>query len=76
MQIPKSELRTPKPQSVVSIQEVNKIFNSGGRERVIASTDCGFSQHWNLIRVHETVQWAKLRALAEGAALATQELWR
>jgi 5-methyltetrahydropteroyltriglutamate--homocysteine methyltransferase len=46
-----------------------------GKENVIASTDCGFSQGWNMIRVHPEVQWAKLRSLAEGAALASQELW-
>ncbi len=46
-----------------------------GRENVIAGTDCGFSQLWNLIRTHESVQWAKLRALREGADLATQQLW-
>jgi 5-methyltetrahydropteroyltriglutamate--homocysteine methyltransferase len=46
-----------------------------GRENVIASTDCGFSQGWNMIRVHPEVQWAKLRTLVEGAALASKELW-
>ena len=46
-----------------------------GRENVLGGTDCGFSQHWNLIRVHESVQWAKLEALAEGAALASKQLW-
>ncbi len=46
-----------------------------GRERVVASTDCGFSQGWSMMRVHEEVQWAKLRSLAEGAALATKALW-
>jgi 5-methyltetrahydropteroyltriglutamate--homocysteine methyltransferase len=46
-----------------------------GKENVIAGTDCGFSQFWDSIRVHPTVQWAKLRALAEGAALASKELW-
>lgn len=46
-----------------------------GRERVIAGTDCGFSQGWSMMRVHEEVQWAKLRALAEGAALASKALW-
>jgi 5-methyltetrahydropteroyltriglutamate--homocysteine methyltransferase len=46
-----------------------------GRENVIAGTDCGFSQGWNMIRVHPEVQWAKLRALADGAALATKALW-
>jgi 5-methyltetrahydropteroyltriglutamate--homocysteine methyltransferase len=47
-----------------------------GRENVIGGTDCGFSQGWNSARVHPQIQWAKLRALAEGAALASQELWR
>ena len=47
-----------------------------GRENVILGTDCGFSQFWDSIRVHPTVQWAKLKASAEGAALATKELWR
>ena len=47
-----------------------------GRENVIAGTDCGFSQGWNMPRVHEEVQWAKLRTLAEGAALASRDLWK
>jgi 5-methyltetrahydropteroyltriglutamate--homocysteine methyltransferase len=46
-----------------------------GKENVIASTDCGFSQGWQMIRVHPEVQWAKLSALVEGAALASQDLW-
>ena len=46
-----------------------------GKENVIAGTDCGFSQGWNMIRVHPEVQWAKLRALADGAALASKDLY-
>jgi 5-methyltetrahydropteroyltriglutamate--homocysteine methyltransferase len=46
-----------------------------GRENVIAGTDCGFAQGWSMIRVHPEVQWAKLSALVEGAALASKELW-
>jgi 5-methyltetrahydropteroyltriglutamate--homocysteine methyltransferase len=42
-----------------------------GRERVIASTDCGLGG-----RVHPQIAWAKLEALAQGAALATRQLWR
>jgi 5-methyltetrahydropteroyltriglutamate--homocysteine methyltransferase len=41
-----------------------------GRENVIAGTDCGMGA-----RVHPQIAWAKLKALAEGAALATRELW-
>ena len=46
-----------------------------GKENVIAGTDCGFSQFWDSIRVHPSVQWAKLKALADGAALASAALW-
>jgi 5-methyltetrahydropteroyltriglutamate--homocysteine methyltransferase len=42
-----------------------------GRERVIASTDCGLGG-----RVHTDIAWAKLEALAQGATLASKELWR
>jgi hypothetical protein len=47
-----------------------------GRENVIAGTDCGFAQSYNIVRCHPSVQWAKLEALVEGAQLASQELWK
>ncbi|HEX2333694.1 MAG TPA: cobalamin-independent methionine synthase II family protein [Burkholderiales bacterium] len=46
-----------------------------GRENVIAGTDCGFAQGPFHRRVHSSIMWAKLEALAEGARLATRELW-
>jgi 5-methyltetrahydropteroyltriglutamate--homocysteine methyltransferase len=46
-----------------------------GRENVIAGTDCGFAQSEHIQRVHPQVMWAKLESLAEGARLATQDLW-
>jgi 5-methyltetrahydropteroyltriglutamate--homocysteine methyltransferase len=46
-----------------------------GRENIIAGTDCGFAQEELNRRVHPTVMWAKLEALAEGARLASQQLW-
>jgi 5-methyltetrahydropteroyltriglutamate--homocysteine methyltransferase len=46
-----------------------------GRQNVMASTDCGFAQSPFLRRVHPSIQWAKLKALAEGARRATAELW-
>src|SRR4051794_14155532 len=46
-----------------------------GRENVIAGTDCGFAQSQGTQRVHPSVMWAKFEALAEGARLATKELW-
>ena len=45
-----------------------------GRDNVIGSTDCGFAQGPFGRRVHPTIMWAKLRALAEGARLATAAL--
>jgi 5-methyltetrahydropteroyltriglutamate--homocysteine methyltransferase len=42
-----------------------------GRENVVAGADCGMGG-----RVHGEIGWAKLAALAEGAALATRTLWR
>ena len=46
-----------------------------GRENVIAGTDCGFAQGPLLQRVHPSIMWAKFEALAEGAKLASKELW-
>jgi 5-methyltetrahydropteroyltriglutamate--homocysteine methyltransferase len=46
-----------------------------GRENVLAGTDCGFAQGPFHRRVHPTLQWAKLQAMAEGARLATKTLW-
>jgi len=41
-----------------------------GRENVIAGTDCGFGG-----RIHPQIAWAKLEALAQGARIASKELW-
>ena len=45
-----------------------------GRQNVQAGSDCGFSQGWNSIRVHEQVQWAKLESIVAGARLASKKL--
>ena len=47
-----------------------------GRERVIAGADCGFAQGALYQRQHPSVMWAKFEALAEGARLASERLWR
>jgi 5-methyltetrahydropteroyltriglutamate--homocysteine methyltransferase len=47
-----------------------------GRERVIAGADCGFSTAATAQpMVAPSIVWAKFRALAEGAALASKRLW-
>jgi 5-methyltetrahydropteroyltriglutamate--homocysteine methyltransferase len=46
-----------------------------GKENLIAGTDCGFAQGESVQRVHPQVMWAKFESLAEGAKLASKELW-
>jgi 5-methyltetrahydropteroyltriglutamate--homocysteine methyltransferase len=52
-----------------------RIASLVGRENVIGGTDCGFAQGPFHRRVHPSILWAKLEALAEGARLASKELW-
>ncbi len=47
----------------------------GERERIIASTDCGFSTFAGYTMVAEDVVWAKLHVLSQGAALVSERLW-
>jgi 5-methyltetrahydropteroyltriglutamate--homocysteine methyltransferase len=46
----------------------------GDPHRVIAGTDCGFDTSAGMGRVAEDVVWAKLKALADGARLASERL--
>jgi 5-methyltetrahydropteroyltriglutamate--homocysteine methyltransferase len=56
-------------------QRLTRLASLVGRENVIGSTDCGFAQNAFFSRVHPSIVWAKLDALAEGARLASRELW-
>jgi 5-methyltetrahydropteroyltriglutamate--homocysteine methyltransferase len=56
-------------------ERIVRFANVVGRERVIAGTDCGFAQGPFHRRVHSSIMWAKLEALAEGARIASKELW-
>ena len=51
-------------------ERILRFANLVGRERVIASTDCGLGG-----RIHPQIAWAKLESLAAGAAIATRRLW-
>ena len=53
-------------------QRIGRYADLVGRERVIAATDCGFGTFVGVGVVHPSIAWAKLRALAEGADLATK----
>ena len=54
----------------VVADRIIRYTNLVGRENVIAGTDCGLGG-----RVHPQIAWAKLQALADGAALASKRLW-
>jgi 5-methyltetrahydropteroyltriglutamate--homocysteine methyltransferase len=54
----------------VVADRIVRYANIVGRENVIAGSDCGFGG-----RIHPQIAWAKIAALAEGARLATGELW-
>ena len=56
-------------------ERIVRIAKLIGRENVIAGTDCGFAQSPFYRRVHPSIMWAKLEALAAGARLASKELW-
>jgi 5-methyltetrahydropteroyltriglutamate--homocysteine methyltransferase len=46
-----------------------------GRDRVMAGTDCGFGTFAGFGAVHPSIAYAKLKSMAEGAALASKALW-
>jgi 5-methyltetrahydropteroyltriglutamate--homocysteine methyltransferase len=55
------------------IQEAVSVI--GDRERVVASTDCGFGTFTNREWVIEPAVWLKLKAIREGADIASARLW-
>jgi 5-methyltetrahydropteroyltriglutamate--homocysteine methyltransferase len=56
-------------------QRIVKFAELVGRENVIAGSDCGFGTFVGVALVEPEIAWAKLAVLAEGARLASQELW-
>ncbi len=56
-------------------QRIGRYAHLVGRDNVMAGVDCGFSIHVGQGGVDPDVVWAKLKALAEGAALASQKFW-
>jgi methionine synthase II (cobalamin-independent) len=53
------------------------IINDGEYGKTISWSryDCGFAQGPFVQRVHPSIMWAKLRALVEGARIASKRLW-
>ena len=46
-----------------------------GPQNVIAGVDCGFGTFAGRVQVDTKIVWMKLKSLAEGAALASRQLW-
>jgi 5-methyltetrahydropteroyltriglutamate--homocysteine methyltransferase len=56
-------------------ERITRFADIVGRDRVIAGTDCGFSTFAGFGNVDAEIVYAKLSALAEGAAIASKRLW-
>lgn len=56
-------------------ERIVRFANIVGRENVIAGADCGFGTFAGSEEIHPSVVWAKFQALAEGARIATKQLW-
>jgi len=57
-------------------QRIARFADVVGRERVIASADCGFASFAGSNEVHPSIVWAKFNSLVEGSRLASKQLWR
>jgi 5-methyltetrahydropteroyltriglutamate--homocysteine methyltransferase len=57
-------------------QRIVRFAEVVGRENVIAGTDCGFETFAGYVMVDPAIVWAKLKALADGAKAASDQLWR
>jgi len=56
-------------------QRLRTYANIVGRDRVMAATDCGFGTFAGFGAIHPPICFAKLASMAEGAAIASRELW-
>jgi 5-methyltetrahydropteroyltriglutamate--homocysteine methyltransferase len=56
-------------------QRIQQFASVVGRERVIASTDCGFATFAGQGKIHPGVAFKKLESLVEGAKIASRRLW-
>jgi len=56
-------------------ERIGRFADIVGRERVIASTDCGFGTFAGFGKIDPDICYAKLKTMAEGAAIATKRLW-
>jgi len=57
-------------------QRISRYANLVGRENVMAGSDCGYGTWVGQAAVDPDVVWAKMRAMAEGARIASREFWK
>ena len=57
-------------------QRIVRIAERVGREQVVAGSDCGYGTWVGQAAVDGEIVWAKLATMAEGAALASKQLWK
>lgn len=57
------------------VQRIGQFGRIVGRERVIAGTDCGFGIFAGFGAVHADIVYAKFSAMADGAAMASEQRW-
>ncbi len=57
-------------------QRIERYATRVGRERVMAGSDCGFGTWVGQAAVEPEIVWGKLAAVAEGAAIASERLWK
>jgi 5-methyltetrahydropteroyltriglutamate--homocysteine methyltransferase len=57
-------------------QRIGRYANLVGRENVMAGSDCGYGTWVGQAAVDPDVVWAKMRAMAEGARIASREFWK
>jgi 5-methyltetrahydropteroyltriglutamate--homocysteine methyltransferase len=69
-----STVNTVEHPEVVADRILN-FANVVGRENVIAGVDCGFGTFAGRLQVDSKIVWLKLQSLAEGARLASAQLW-
>jgi 5-methyltetrahydropteroyltriglutamate--homocysteine methyltransferase len=56
-------------------QRICNVANLVGRENVMASSDCGFATSATFSAVDPKIVWAKFQSMADGARIASKELW-
>ena len=67
--------RTPSSIRKLVADRILNYANVVGRENVIAGVDCGFGTFAGRVQVDTKIVWMKLASLAEGARMASRQLW-